>query len=225
MLSWLFPPPRFRVYEDSFARTRAAMFLGLRAAIEERLKLGQSILLVTHFARSFEELQDHLDQWSMEYQIGPTKIAPFQLPELLGSGEQMVLLSLSNQLVPEDVSAEANPSDKTTCVVVIERHPNGTSDQRLESFCREIPGFVEFGYFMSFEDGLISTMINESALRIIDMFGLGENEMITSNMISRRLRALLAKNSKQIVTDHPADSFEEWVKLNPPLDKDRNKER
>lgn len=200
------------------------MFLGLRSAIEERLKLGQNILLVTHFAQSFEELQDQLDQWSMEYQIGPAKIAPFHLPELLGTGKRSVLMSLSNQLVREDVSSDANRSDKTTCVVVIERHPNGKSDHRLESFCREIPGFVEFGYFMSFEDSLISTNINESALRIIDLFGLGENEMITSNMISRRLRSLLAKNAKLIVTDYPADSFEEWISLNPPLEKDRNKE-
>jgi len=223
MLSWLFSPPRFRVYEDSFARTRAAMFVGLRDAIEERLNLGQNILLVTHFAQSFEQLQDHLERWSMEYQIGPTKISPFHLPDLFGSDKQSVMLSLSNQLVHEDASSDANKSDQTTCVVVVERHPNGKSDPQLESFCREIPGFVEFGYFMSFEDGLISSTINESALRIIDLFGMGENEMITSNMISRRLRSLLARNSKLIVTDNPADSFEEWIRLNPAPAKDKGK--
>lgn len=218
MFSWLFPKPRFRVYEDSFARTDAAMFDGLRNAIEQRLELGQTVLLVAHFASAFEELQDYLDQWALEYQIGPAKIAPFQLPELFEGGPR-ITLSLARQLVQEDVSAAANRHNDTICVVVIERHPNGIADGKLEQFCREIPGHVEFGYFISFEAGLVRTMINESALHILDMFGLGENELITSNMISRRLRSLLAKNARMIATDHAAESFEEWVELNPPTGK------
>ncbi len=216
MLEWLFGRPRFRVYEDSFARTRRAMLLGLKDAIATRMEQDQNVLLVTHFADPFAELQDSLSESSIEYTIGPSRISPHDVLPLFQGSEQLVLC-LADQLRNDEVKPEpAPPGSKTTCVVVTERHPNGRSDDALESFCRSMPGHVEFGYFMSFEDVTVGSFLNEAALQILDLFGLGENELVTSNMISRRLKFALRRNARTVHSDQPADSAKEWIELNVP---------
>ena len=214
MFDKLFGKPRFISYEDSFARTRTSMLGGLRNAMVHRIEQGESFLIVTHFADTFVEMQDKLASWSIEYQINSSHSNPFALSEKILTNKAPVTLSLSGLLRNEQAAADAFERDKKIGIIVVERHPDGVSDDELEQFCRALPCYVELGYFLSFEDAVVVELIHGSALKILDLFGMGENELITSNMISRRLKNMLKHNSRFYQTNHAADSAQQWMQLN-----------
>lgn len=213
MFNWLFGKPKFRFYEDSFARTTESLLEGLRKAISDRADREECYLIVAHFPERFEQLQGKLHAWSMDYEILDKPLNPAAIARRFETSDSRLLLCLSSLLVPDPTSASLDES-RTICLMATERHPSITHDDRLEDFCRSIPTRVEFGYFLSFDDATVKNLINESTLRILDVFGMGENELITSNMISRRLRTVLTQNLKKFQTDHKADSAEEWIRIN-----------
>ncbi len=214
MFERLFGKPRFLFYEDSFARTRVGILNGLRDALVPRIEQGECFLIVTHFADTFIELQDKLASWSIDYQINSSPMSPFAIREMVLSAQAPVTLSLSGLLRNDATATEAFERDKKIGIMVVERHPDGVSDDALEQFSRSIPCYVELGYFLSFEDAVVAELVHGSALKILDLFGMGENELITSNMISRRLKNLLKHNSRFYKTNHAADSAKQWLELN-----------
>ena len=214
MLNWLFGKPRFRFYEDSFAKTRKSTLAGLRKAIDNRKETEDLFLIVCHFPKTFEELQDHLHAWELEYEIVSRPLRQSKVVSYLTNQSSRILLVLSDLLVVEETTKTVDATNANLCVMAVERHPSIVHDDRLEIFCRSLPVRVELGYFLSFEDPTVNTLINDATLRILDMFGMGENELITSNMISRRLRTVLTQDSKKYVSDLPADSAREWIQRN-----------
>lgn len=214
MFGWLWGTPRFKFHEDSYARTRQSTLNGLRKAITDRVDAGDRVLLVAHFPDKFEEIQNSLHSWSLDYDILSKTTGPKNLIEVFNQNQGKILLCLSSLLLIEETVAEALKELDRICVMVIERHPQMAIDNDLENFCRSIPAKVELGYFLSFEDEILKNLINETTLRILDMFGMGQNELITSNMISRRLRFVLNQNSKSYATSLPADSAREWMERN-----------
>lgn len=224
MFQRLFGKPRFLFYEDSFARTRAGMLAGLRQALEPRIARGENFLLVTHFAETFLELQDKLAAWNIDYQINEGAVRPDSIHQKFRTTQDQVILSLSSLLRHEDLADEAFDGGHKIGVMVTERHPDGVSDNELEHFCRSIPCYVELGYFLSFEDAVVSELVHDSALKILDLFGMGQNELITSNMISRRLQSMLRRNGEHADRQIAADSAEDWLTQQSNLGRSSNKE-
>ena len=213
MFNWLFGKPKFRFYEDSFARTQDSMLEGLRKAILKRADRDENYFIVAHFPERFERLQSKLHAWAIDYEILSKPLRPSGVAHHFQSLNTRIVLCLSSLLVPEEASASMDET-RTICAMATERHPLIDHDHRLEAFCRGIPTRVELGYFLSFEDATVKSLINESTLRILDVFGMGENELITSNMVSRRLRTVLTQDSRKYQSDQAADSAEEWIQLN-----------
>ncbi len=216
MFDWLFGRTKFQFYEDSFARTRESTLVGIRDALRKRLAAtNDCFLVVAHFPDCFNEIQDRLPGWGVDYEIVPRALTAEQLHRHYSENPSCrVLLALSTLLQLDETVELRNDQKQKICVIGVERHPFIQHDSQLELFCRQIPACVEFGYFLSFEDVVIKSLVNEASLRILDMFGMGENELITSNMISRRLKTVLGQNAKKYTTDFPADSAIEWIELN-----------
>ena len=213
MFSWLFGIPRFRCYEDSYARSREGMLAGVRDALQNRMEKGEKFLIVTHFADAFSEIQDKLADWGFDYQINSAKLNASAAKQLVLDSNSQIVLSLSG-LLQFEATSDSFDSENKICVMVLEMHPGGKLDDELQQFCRSIPCHIEMGYFLSFEDAVLSPLVGDSTLKILDMFGMGENELVTSNMVSRRLKYALKHNAWYYTTDHPADSAAEWMQVN-----------
>ena len=218
MFNWLFSKSRLRVFEDSFARTRPSMLRGLCSAIDQRLSVGRKVLVLTHFPDAFEELQDELAAQQIDYELLDRKIFPVQLQQLL-EGAGNVYLGLA-EFLNESEQIVTSGSNSILSVIVAERHPSARFDNQIESFFRASNCNVELGYLLSFEDSTLQIIVNESALKIFDMFGMGENELVTSNMISRRIQVIQNRLARQIETNYAADSAAQWLRLNQPAAND-----
>lgn len=217
LFRWLFSPPRFRRFEDSFARNRRSLLTGLREAIENRKYSDQVLVLVAHFAETFTSLQDALESWTIDYEVITSTVDSKWLTGLdAASGKKPVYLSLAQMLAAENVRACQPVTSPQLGVIVIDLHPLPEKDCRLEQFCRSLPHPVELGYFLSFDDAVVRQAISDNAVRILDLFGMGENELVTSLLLSRRLKQFLSKKAKLYPTDHPAYSAAEWFITNKP---------
>ncbi|MEM9410550.1 MAG: hypothetical protein AAGA30_05520 [Planctomycetota bacterium] len=186
------------------------MLTGLKSAIEDRLHLDEPLLLIVHFPDTFAELQDVLAEWEFDYQILDHRISPI---DLKSQGHFKLVLGLAELLIDENHHCTAE-SDQKLSVIVAERHPSGKYDARLESYFRSARIRIDLGYLLSFEDATLKSIVNESALKIFDMFGMGENELVTSNMISRRIDRSQKRIAREVISNHPAESAEAWLKRN-----------
>ena len=207
------------MYEDSFARTQDVMLEGLRAACQKRLDSGELVLVVTHFAAPFEHLQEKFAEWDLDYEILDERVGAGDLVRRFDRADTKVLLGLAELFCLQETVNENLDKSKCISAVIVERHPLGHKDDQLQTFFRALSCRVEMGYFLSFQDVTVKNVVNDAAIRILDMFGMGENELVTSNMVSRRLKSLLKLNSKNCKTDQAADSAEQWFQLNLPQSK------
>ena len=216
ILDWLTGRPSFNRFEDSFALNRPNLWAKLKTAITSQQGQGSCVWLITHFADTFETLQDLLDEWQIEYLICSNELTPQSALESIRGQNETVLLVLAD-LVTVTNSANLNfDNSDVISMIVVERHPRVENDQKLETFAKSVPCPVRFGYYLAIDDVVIRRVVNDTTIKILKQLGLKDHELITSNMITRRLDKVLAREAKQFATNHRADSAEEWYQLNRP---------
>jgi hypothetical protein len=215
-LDWLTGRPPFNRFEDSFAMTRASLWAKLKTAISHQQRQGSRVWIVTHFADTFAELQDLLDEWQIEYQICDKEIQPQTALESTRDQSNSVLLILSDLLTLADSTAVAFDDSVAIAMIVVERHPLVEIDHKLAAFSKSMPCRVRFGYYLAIDDMVVRRVVNETTIQILKQLGMKDHELITSNMVTRRLDKVLTREGKQITTNHRADSAEEWYRLNQP---------
>ena len=213
-LDWLTGRPSFNRFEDSFAMTRASLWAKLKTAISHQQRQGSRVWIVTHFADTFAALQDLLDEWQIEYQICDKEIQPQTALESTRDHSNSVLLILSDLLTLADSTALAFDDSVAIAMIVVERHPLVEIDHKLEAFSKSMPRRVRFGYYLAIDDVVVRRVVNETTIQILKQLGMKDHELITSNMVTRRLDKVLTREGKQITTNQRADSAEEWYRLN-----------
>jgi hypothetical protein len=214
MFKWLFQLYRFRMHDDSFAQTRIGILAGICEAVQICLARNYSVLLVAHFAEPFTELQELLNSHSIAYEVLVKQTDAQQVTRLLHTGPPKVLLTLADRLIICESQTIPFPSLPRTGVIVLERHPNGRHDRRLQEYCKMIPGVVELGYYLSLEDTTVKEFIDHSLLCLLGLFGMTNQSLVSSNILSRRLLRVANKNARRCLTNYPADSARQWLQLN-----------
>ena len=81
---------------------------------------------------------------------------------------------------------------------------------------KRCPCKVEFGYFLSFDNPIIKLAIEDNMIKLLQQHGLEENDLISSNLLSRRLTRVLARKENSYTGDGQADSTEHWLSLYSP---------
>ena len=195
---------------DSFARTLGGKLLGIQSAIIEATSDNlQHVLLVAHFPDTFELLQQMLEEQRIEYEVPTVKLNQDWFVALPFSGcrVSITFAEMLETLKPTDFR-----SDTRLSVLVAERHPLLAEERAIDEFCRSLPCKVQRGYFLSFEDAVVSQLLDERAIQILDMFGMGQNELINSKLLSNSLDHALKKLSGHAQDGFPANSAAEWLK-------------
>lgn len=216
LFDWLKKPRNLTHFEDHYALNRESLYAALRDPIERCQNQSELVLLLAHFPDCFSQMAEMLEQWGINYQVvaKPLDAAWFEAT----TGADTVYLSLAEMLdySPASVETRGMPTDdqlQIASIFVLERHPILAKDNRLAEFAKRIPNPVRLGYFLSLEDNVIQKMIHQHLRLLLSQMGLSDQELITSNMISRRLKKVLARQP-QIENEHPADSAAQWYELN-----------
>jgi preprotein translocase subunit SecA len=221
LLDYFFGKPNFHRFDDAFSLDRRGLLKALAAAIENQLSLNKVILLVVHFPESFEQLQDWLDDSNIAYELVSRKIDLEWVHNCGRFAGTSVFLAISD-LVEDDSEAKLKQSYETPhelSVMVCERHPLPDIDEKLVRFARAIPIPTQLGYFIAMDDPSVKAAFPETVVQLMKQFGMGEQEIITSQMLTKRLNHVLRKQAKANPANRPADSARQWLEINrPPAD-------
>lgn len=235
MFNWLKIKQRFRDwmkirgdydrYPDSYSLSQQGIEGHLLEAIKFRQAHDQAILLVTHFPATFDRLQGLLENAGHDFEIAPLNFGPDHLLHLIDkvtSGSPPLLLVLAATFDDSSFDRPLPPNRKlNVSFMVLERHPALAEDQRIDQFARVWPFSVRIGYLLSMDDPVVKYCIHPTIIEMLKQMGLGDQELITSNMVTRQLERILKKfnltaRSSDSARTLAEDSAEEWLKQLPP---------
>ena len=219
LLDWLFKKKNFKRAEDAFALNREILSGGLKQRITLAQTQGRATWLIVHFTDTFTEVQKWLERWRLDYEIVSTKLTANNLERfqpLRNESSTSQLKLILADLIPDPTGVSnslAGNAENHLAIIALERHPLIKHDDRLESFARSLPWKVEFGYFLALDDDVIKVSIDDQVIELLKQLGLGD-EIISSNMVARRLETVLRRRSDEFTGDTLCDSAVEWMEVN-----------
>lgn len=184
------------VVPDHIWMTTNAKFAGLTKEAEERSKSETvAVLLVAHFPDVLERLDMIANQQAWDV---PCKAIPASnLNKDLANG-----LSLDESAIID--------------IIVGERHPLPSVDDRLEEFADNLPCRCRFSHHVSLEDAVMKVFAGEWVKNVLKKLGMKDDEAIESQMVSRRIRQAQQKIEGRAVGSLDAESAAEWLAKNCP---------
>lgn len=209
-------PSRVRQCSDSISLTTENKFKGLAQAILKRGQKDCFLLVVAHFQETFFRLQDALEEHKLDYQIVDSPITADKTMSWLDPPRPgSIHLALASLLDDSDVGLEQTVR-KEGSLIVAERHPNPVHDRTLLRFAQQAVCPLRLGYFIALRDPAVQPLIGDWAELVLKQLGMQEHELITSQLVSRRLELGYRKIERAIVEERPAESQQEWLDLNYP---------
>lgn len=211
----LFGKRQFTYFDDAYAFTRESLWNSLQSTLKSNRYANQPVWLIVHFFDTFSWLQDRLDESDVPYEIETSSIDAKRLnydPLVTQSGVRLVL---TKTLVSVEGSAKPEVDfDRSLAMIVLERHPLIEHDLRIERIARSIPMQVEYGHYLALDDSVVRMVVNDATVRILKQLGMNDHELITSSMVTRRLKKVLRRMQSNFKFDRDADSAAEWIALN-----------
>ena len=189
-------PTNIEVVPDRIWLTTAAKYSGLAGEAAERARSETvAILLVAHFPDVLAALSE--------------------IAGKLPGGTPVMAVLASNLSV--DLAAGLNlDASATIDVIVGERHPLPSVDDRLERFADELPCRCRFAHHVSLDDPIMKVFAGAWVRGVLEKLGMSEDEAIQSNMVSRRVRQAQQKIEGRTIAIAEADSAAEWLEKNCP---------
>jgi hypothetical protein len=184
------------VVPDHIWMTTDAKLVGLAKEAEERARSATvAILLVAHFPDVLARLEEIATKkiWDV-----PCKAIPAS--------------SLNKDLATSLSLDESAIID----IIVGERHPLPSVDDRLAEFADGLPCRCRFSHHVSLEDAVMQVFAGDWVKNVLMQLGMKENEAIESRMVSCRIRQAQQKIEGRAFGSLHAESAAEWLAKNCP---------
>jgi preprotein translocase subunit SecA len=195
-----------RVWIDEAAETRAIL-----RDVAEQLAARGSVLVLAHFPTTLAAMTAALHNRGIPHDPFPVRLDPVQLRRTTEAAKTpAVLCGLVRDLAPGPYPEPDH--DAPFEVVVVERHFLRRHDDAAVAFADGL------GCLATFHTSLGSPFMRRFAgdwvRGMLQYLGMKENEPIDSPMVTRRIGKAQDKLVAQVEMEQPADSPEEWVRLN-----------
>jgi hypothetical protein len=189
-------PTNVEVVADRIWMTAEAKLAGLAKEIDERSMSGTAvILLVAHFPDVLDRLQ--------------------QLAERQASGAPVKAVLAGDLNAGFAATLDLDESAMID-VIVAERHPLPSEDDRVKAFADELPCRCRFAHHVSLEDPVMKIFAGDWVQSVLSRLGMSEDESIESQLVSRRIRQAQKKIEGRTLGTLRADSAAQWLEKNCP---------
>jgi len=213
MLDWLFRKSNFYRFQDSYGFNSQAVASAIQNAITSRIDLDEMVLVLVHFPQRLIELQKMLDETEIPFVIGIERLDEAGIANARKKYRGQVILTGAGMLEHTD-QKPLRKGEPSVAVIVAERHPMPKYDESITCWSKWLPYPVQLGYFLSLDDPVVSYAINDQVKQLLSQFGMGENELVTSNLVSRRVDRALKRSSKSVVQEVTCESSADWLEAN-----------
>ena len=205
---------RLTRHPDSFAMTRKALWNSIAQSIQLQQSMGKSVWLVAHFLETFTDCQEMLEQNGIDYFVETEPISESWFRDHEKSAGSHVRLLLADLAKPLAVDPEQIEEPLLRiAMMVVERHPFGPTDELLVDFAGSLPAKVEIGYFLSLNDELVKRMVPSQMIDLMKAMGLQEQDLISSAMVTKRLKKLIERESRSGKPEVIAESAAQWFEM------------
>lgn len=244
MSAWWNPfAPTLEVYADHYAKNHERLRSAVFAAIEKQLRVDDLVLFVVHFPETYLLWQDELVSAGFEPELLKPPINSVSLPlrslhddpqsihnpqsisELQSNQQQNLTddrpvnrrgalgLVLSEML---DIERPRTGIERrrTVSIMSVQRHPLSRHDQRVKAFAKSLPYRVRLGYFLALDDPLVAPFLGEWTELLLEQWGFREANLITSDLVSRRLDRARQRMNIEVKSETLADQPRSWLEAN-----------
>jgi hypothetical protein len=183
------------VVADRIWMTTNAKFVGVAKEVAERANSGTAaILLVAHFPDVLARLH--------EFAALTTEVP--------------MKAVLANNLSADIVTGLRLDESTSIEIIVAERHPLLSADERLEEFADAFPCHCRLSYHLSLDDPVMKAFSGAWVQKLLGKLGMTEEESIESNLVMRRIRDAQRKIESKSCRSMDAGSAAEWLTKNCP---------
>ncbi len=207
----------YNLFPDSYAVDRETLYRLFRPTLLQQLGQPKTVVLALHFPSEFFIVQDLLSSWGVEYTMitRPLDRQWFQDSKNVPSDQSSQLyLSLAEFLIDTKFSGDES-MHAPLALMMLDRHPLLAKDESVVRFAEGFPGRSEVGYFLSFDDEVVTRLIDKRLLDLLLQMGAHDHGLIASSMLSKRLKKMQKKSSQMFTApEQPADSASQWFELN-----------
>lgn len=222
------------VFADTYAKSPERLKSALIDAVRRQLREVDLVLVLSHFPETFFAWQDELVGQGFDAQVLRPPVHASSLPlralpaaEVAGvessvdetaddgasRSDGALVLALGEMLDSERARAGMERR-RVVSLIVTERHPLPRHDRRILEFARSLPYRVRLGYFISLQDPLVSPFLGEWTEMLLEQWGFNEANLITSDLVTRRLDRARARLEKQIAQEVLCESPLDWLRRN-----------
>lgn len=201
-------------HPDSFALTRSVLWDSIAKSIQLQQSIGKTVWLVVHFPETYLQCQEMLEGHDISYQVETEKINEAWFLQTVGAPSSQTRLLLTDLMRP--LKFESDPafeSEPKIAMMVVERHPHGPVNERLLRFAESIPCKVEVGHFLALDDEMVKQMVPAQMVDLLKTMGLGDNDLISSSMVTRIIKRRIGQTTDRVGADQIANSASEWLEL------------
>jgi hypothetical protein len=197
---------RARLEPDAVWLTARAKLAGLRRRVEE-LSSTRCVLVLAQFRSTLEAIQQSSAPSSgwrrLDQQADVSSVLVQRAPG--------AALASAWSLPPEGLGATAGDGELE--VLVAERHPLRSHDDRVAAAIGRLAGRPRLTFHLSLEDGPF-LVVRQRIGPLLERLGMDENEVLQQPMISKAIARAQAQMATKATGDLPADTAEEWLRLN-----------
>lgn len=205
---------RLTRHPDSFALTRTALWNSIAKSIQLQQSLNKSVWVIAHFLDTFTDCQEMLESGGIDYIVETEQVSEQWFHEHSKSAGHHVRLMLADMTKPILFDPKQHEgSSLRIAMMAVERHPFGPKDDSLAEFASSLPAKVELGYFLSLDDEIVKRMVPPQMIDLLKAMGLQEQDLISSSMVTKRLKKLIERGSRDGVPDVGAESASQWFEL------------
>lgn len=199
--------------------TRAAKLAGIVADVRARRACEQAIVLVTHFADTLSELTEHLDREQIEWE--PWAASPPEADVCAGPPGRAAVHVLPSDLMAADApAAGATVRAGTASIIVAEMHCSEDRCARVARLAAALPFKTDLRQHLDLSEPFVRAFFDGAAQGVLSALGMKEHDSISHTMLDRAIERARQKVLRAALSDHPAETAEEWLRLNcPDLDR------
>lgn len=210
MLRWFGHRKRFEHVPDTFTQRRVQIVNAIINIARREAGRGRLTLLLSHFPEAFAELQLAFDNEKIKYAMLDGEDPETQLQQIVFDRTQQPVLGWSGSFLSVGES-EGDRWDIPMSIVVIERHPRVESDVALRKYFRRLSNDVRIGWYLSFEDPVVSTCIGQNGIDLMKLLGMKFNDVISSELLGARINRVLRSKNRKCDPDLEFKSAKHWV--------------
>jgi preprotein translocase subunit SecA len=181
---------------------------------EARERLADSLVLaLAHFPSTLAKVEAAFKENAVPYAVAGGSLAA--VPSLAGRGGQAaVVLSLATITSGQDIAEPTHVEAGPVTILVAERFFLRAADEEIEKFAATLGAACRLRFHLALDDPLLREFAGEWTGGMLRALGMSEADSIESPLISRRLRTAQERMAGRVTDERPAESPEEWWKIN-----------